>query len=390
MAQKQHSSAAEHDSSPLPSPVSADLESPEAIAAVDSILAGVGLSHGTRASRAGSWAEGERKPIGRKKADAERASTAPKQKPLVLRSPLLQQDGLLHGFSTRQGGFSRVFRPGLPDGYGDLNLGYTKQDDPELVRRNRQVFLNALGAEGMRGFGLLQQRHTPILRVLDRLDDGASDFLEPAIMRGDALMTDVPELLLTVQAADCTPVLLFDPVRRAIAAIHAGWRGTLARIVERTVGSMRLRYGTYPEDVLATLGPSVGPESYAVGVEVRHEFESQFAYAPDLFREVYASDPIRDKYPLLFLTARAPGHSPIGPQLHLDLWEANRRQLLDAGVLSQHIHVLCEDTAADTGRFFSYRAEQGFTGRMMAAIGLTYQPAKGEPSKRRSRSAGSR
>ena len=67
---------------------------------------------------------------------------------------------------------------------------------------------------------------------------------------------------------------------------------------------------------------------------------------------------VRDKYPLLFLTARAPGHSPIGPQLHLNLWEANRRQLLDAGVLADHIHVLGEDTAADTGRFFSYRAEQ--------------------------------
>ena len=373
-----------------PSTGDLDLESPNAIATVDGILAGVGLKHGTRASRGESWADGARKPVGRKKADAERATTPPKQKPLVLRSPLLQCDGLLHGFSTRQGGFSRVFRPGLPAGYGDLNLGYTKQDDPELVRRNRSAFLQALGAEPMQRFGLLQQKHTAVVRTLTRLEEAAADFLEPAAMRGDALMTDVPNILLTVQAADCTPVLLFDPVRRAVAAIHAGWRGTRSRIVERTVGSMRLQYGTDPENLFAAIGPSVGPDSYAVGDEVRHEFESQFAYAPELFHEVYESDPIRDRYPLLFLTARAPGHSPIGPQLHLDLWEANRRQLLDAGVLDQQIHVLAEDTAADTGRFFSYRAEQGFTGRMMAAIGLTGQPANGDSSKRRSRSAGSR
>lgn len=346
------------------------LESPEAIAAVDDILAGVGLSHGTRASRRDSWAGGERRLVGRKQKEAERAGARPKQKPLVLRSSLLQNEAVLHGFSTRQGGVSRVYRPGLPAGYGDLNLGFTKQDDAEHVRQNRTAFLRALGAKSMQAFGLLQQRHTPVLRTLNRIDESTSSFLEPAQMRGDALMTDVRGLLLTVQAADCTPVLLFDPVRRAVAAIHAGWRGTLARIVERTVGSMQVRYGTRPADVLAAIGPSVGPESYTVGEEVRHEFDSQFAYAPELFHEVYESDPIRDKYPLLFLTARAPGHSPIGPQLHLDLWEANRRQLLDAGLLAENIQVLGEDTAADTGRFFSYRAEQGFTGRMMAAIGL--------------------
>lgn len=367
------------------------LESPAAIAVVDDILAGVGLTHGTRASRRGSWAGGERKPVGRKKAEAERAAAKPKQKPLVLQSPLLQeQEGLLHGFSTRQGGFSRVFRPGLPDGYGDLNLGYTKQDDPELVQRNRGVFLKALGASTMQHFGLLQQKHTPVIRILSQPEQAQDDFLQAAALRGDALMTDVPGVLLTVQAADCTPVLLFDPVQRAIAAIHAGWRGTLARMAERAVGTMRLRYGTDPADVIAVIGPSVGPESYAVGEEVRHEFESQFAYAPELFHEVYESDPIRDKYPLLFLTARAPGHSPIGPQLHLDLWKANQRQLKDAGLVDECIHTLGEDTAADTGRFFSYRAEQGFTGRMMAAIGLTDHPAKGEVSKRRSKSAGSR
>ena len=348
-----------------------DLESPEAIAVVDDILAGVGLTHGTRSTRRNTWNEGERRPVGRKKADAEKAAAEPKQKPLVLRAPQLkEQDRLLHGFSTRQGGYSRVFRPGLPEGFGDLNLGFTKQDDPELVRQNRTAFLKALGPKEPTHFALLRQKHTPTLRTIDAVSQATQDFMQPALSQGDALMTDLPGVLLTVQTADCVPVLLFDPVRRAVAAIHAGWRGTLGRIVERTVGSMRLRYGSHPSDVIAAIGPSVGPESYSVGEEVKHDFESQFAYAPELFHEVYESDPIRDKYPLLFLTARAPGHSPIGPQLHLNLWEANRRQLLDAGVSAERIHVAEEDTAADTGRFFSYRAEQGFTGRMMAAIGL--------------------
>lgn len=368
MARKQQTSSS--DPSSGSSGNNLDLESPEAIAVVDNILASVGLTHGTRASRRDTWADGARKPVGKKKQAAERAATKPKQQAVVLRSSLLEMDGVVHGFSTRPGGHSRVFRPGLPPGQGDLNLGFTKQDEPELVRENRRIFLKALGANRFQRFGLLQQRHTPVVCTLNSTDEAAPDFLQPAAMRGDALVTAVPGVLLTVQAADCTPVLLLDPVQRVVAAIHAGWRGTLARIVERTVGTMRLQYGSHPQDLYAAIGPSIGPASYSVGEEVRHDFESQFAYAPELFHEEFESDPIRDKYPLLFLTARAPGHSPISPQLHIDLWEANRRQMLDAGLHPDRIQVLGEDTAADTGRFFSHRAEEGFTGRMMAAIGL--------------------
>lgn len=127
---------------------------------------------------------------------------------------------------------------------------------------------------------------------------------------------------------------------------------------------------------MAVVGPSIGPCCYAVGEEVRHEFESQFAYARELFSEVHDSNPVRKKYPMLFLTARAPGHSNIGPQIHLDLWEANRRQLLDAGVPARRITVIGECTAC-TGlgtaagrKYFSHRAESGFTGRMMAVVGV--------------------
>lgn len=100
------------------------------------------------------------------------------------------------------------------------------------------------------------------------------------------------------------------------------------------------------------------------------EFASQFHYADSLFEEVFDLDPVKEKYPMLFLTARAPGHSNLGPSLHLDLVEANRRQLMDAGIAREKIFALNLCTACDTRRFFSYRGEQGFTGRMVSAIGI--------------------
>ena len=202
-----------------------------------------------------------------------------------------------------------------------------------------------------------------------------------AVLRGDALMTRQRGLLLGIQTADCVPVLIADTKTRAVAAFHAGWRGTLARIVERGVGTMRLEFGSQPQNLIAAIGPAIGACCYSVGEEVRHEFESQFAYAPELFSEVYDSDPVRDKYPMLFLTARAPGHSNIGPQIHLDLHEANRRQLLDAGLRAKAITVVGECTACARLRdgrrkYFSHRAEYGFTGRMLSAIGVVGSTGK--------------
>lgn len=351
---------------------SKDLESPAAIAAVDDILGNIGLTHGTRSTRKNTWHQGARRPTGNKKSAGEKAATVPKEKPAPLHAPALQAaKNLVHGFSTRAGGVSRCYRPWLPAGLGDLNLGFTAHDDPANVQANRARLLKALKATRFQRFALLSQRHTPIIRILHSLDDATADFAQPGQMRGDAVITNVPGILLTIQTADCIPVLLFDPKQRAIAAFHAGWRGTLARIVERGIGTMQREYGSRPRDILAAIGPGIGPASYSVGEDLQHDFRSQFAYADDLFTDVYDSDPIREKYPLLFLTARAPGHSPIGPQLHLDLPAANRRQLLAAGLKPAHITTLAEDTAADTGRYFSHRAEAGFTGRMMSVIGLT-------------------
>lgn len=278
---------------------------------------------------------------------------------------------LLHGFSTRTGGVSHAYAPAQRA--GELNLGFTASDTPDNVFENRRRFLEALGAGPRTELITLKQVHSSVVRRVGRGDSAKT-------LRGDGMMTDEPGVLLAIQTADCIPVLLADTKKRAVAAFHAGWRGTLKRIVEGGVGRMRAEFGSRPEDLVAAIGPGIALCCYAVGEEVRGEFASQFAYAPELFRELSESDPIREKYPLLFLTARAPGHSNLGPQLHLDLMEANRRQLLDAGLRAEAITVIGDCTRCQCNRYFSYRAEQGFTGRLLSVAGV-------RSGTRRSRSA---
>ena len=244
---------------------------------------------------------------------------------------------------------------------GELNLGASKSDTAANVARNRRLFLTELDTARMK-LATLRQIHSGVVREVSAAQK------EP--LRGDGMHTEKAGLLLGIQTADCVPILLIDPDNRTVAAFHAGWRGTVKRIVERGVGTMRARYGSRPEKLLAALGPCIGACCYSVGEEVVSEFHSQFRYAGDLFREVYDLDPVKQKYPMLFLTARAPGHSNLGPQTHLDLVEANRRQLLDAGLKKRNIWSSGECTACHPEKYFSHRGEHGFTGRMMAVVGI--------------------
>jgi YfiH family protein len=177
-------------------------------------------------------------------------------------------------------------------------------------------------------------------------------------------------LLLAIQTADCLPIILVDVKRRAIGVFHAGWRGTVKRIVEKGVGEMHRWFGSSPRDIRAAIGPGIHNCCYEIGDEVPAKFESQFAYAAALFREIKESDEIRERYPLLFLTARAPGHSELPRKIFLDLVEANRRQLLAAGVPARNITALPHCTSCQTDLLFSYRAENGNTGRLMGVAGI--------------------
>ena len=133
---------------------------------------------------------------------------------------------------------------------------------------------------------------------------------------------------------------------------------------------MRRRFATRPGDLKAAIGPGIQGCCYQVGQEVRDQFESQFAYAAKLFREVEESDPVREKYPMLFLTARPPGHGELPKKIFLDLVEANRQQLLAAGVPAKGIEASPLCTNCRTDLLFSHRAERGKTGRMMAVVGI--------------------
>ncbi len=267
---------------------------------------------------------------------------------------------LLHGFSTRTGGFSKAY--GAPS----LNLGYTKKDRRETVERNRALFLQSLGAvsneKGCSPVVTLRQVHSDLIHTVAAVPDS------PPV--GDGIITNTPDLVLAVQTADCLPVILIDPKRKAVGVFHAGWRGTLRRIVEKGVGEMRRNFGSDPKHLQAAIGPGIRECCFEVGPEVRVQFEAQFVYADKLFREIKELDPVREKYPMLFLTARAPGHSELPIQLFLDLAEANRLQLLDAGLVAKNIHVSPLCTACRTDLLFSYRKEKGVTGRMLAAVGI--------------------
>ncbi len=280
---------------------------------------------------------------------------------------------LRHGFSRRCGGVTSVY------GGDALNLGWTKEDTPDAVAENRRRFVAAVGhpVSDSTGFMLvgLRQTHSDIIRTIGRGDGAREGKLSTAegkaLLEGDGLITDVPGLLLGVGTADCVPVLVVDVGKRVVAAFHAGWRGTAARIVEQGVARMQGEYGSRAEDLIAAVGPSIGLCCYSVGGEVQAEFRSNFKYADELFRKI-------DEEPAI-----DPADQSIGPareksalsRLHLDLWEANRRQLLDAGIQEGHITVVSECTScfrdvAGRRSYFSHRAEHGVAGRMLNVVGI--------------------
>lgn len=286
-------------------------------------------------------------------------------KPTALTAPNLQKTSwLVHGFSTRPGGASTTY------GNRSLNLGFTKlgssnNDKRANVESNRRQFLRTIGAAAKTAVWpliTLRQVHSDVIHVVNST--------KPGSLTGDGMITRLPGVALGILTADCLPVLLVDKKTRAVGAFHAGWRGTFQRIVEKGVGAMRREFGSRPQDILAAIGPGIQKCCYEVADEFLGKFEAQFNYAGELFHEVKDSDPVREKYPMLFMNQRAPGHGDQCIKLHLDLREANIRQLLAAGVPKKQITAMTDCTSCDTARFFSHRAEKGRTGRMMAVIGI--------------------
>jgi YfiH family protein len=255
----------------------------------------------------------------------------------LLRSEVFENQSLGHAFTTRVGGVSR-------GPYGSLNLTRSRGDDAGSVAENRERVRGALGFEHLVFASQVHGRG--VIRV-----DGPPKGELP-VGESDALITDKPGLGLVCQTADCTPILVLDPVHRAVAAIHSGWRGTVKNIISSTLEAMRLAYGSHPGDLRVAIGPSISPDNYRVGAEVVSEFAASF-------RDLDGIVSRRDD--------EGGGHLDVGAACH--------RQLLDAGVPVAQIDrsLLC--TYAESERLFSARrshhaGETGVFGGQGGIIGL--------------------
>ncbi len=247
----------------------------------------------------------------------------------------LEREGFANAFSTRGGGVS-------PFPENSLNLAGFDQDSAENIRENRRRFLSLVG--GVWTLAACWQVHGSDVRVVRNISDAHVES-----ERCDALTTREPGVLLGVKTADCVPVLLGDAGTGACAAVHAGWRGTLAEIVKRALAAMREEFGTDARDVRAAIGPAALSCCYEVGPDVVEAFRSKFSNADSLFT------PTRE------------GHALV------DLHRANREQLVESGVAAERIQALPLCTICRPELFFSYRRDRklyGRTGRLLSVVGL--------------------
>lgn len=240
--------------------------------------------------------------------------------------------GLKHGIFTRQGGVSKT-------PYDSLNLGGTVGDAPDAVRRNHEIIHEALGVDEARSVTTWLVHGVDVVYV----DGPRAD--RHWFAQADAMITDRAGTSLVMRFADCTPLYFFDPVQGVIGMAHAGWRGTVNGMGSRTVQAMMKRFGSRPVDIVAGIGPAVGPQRYQVGEEVVSAALAYFgADAPVIRRD------------------------PSDGTAYLDLWTANQIDLLRAGVEQIEVAELC--TATNTREFYSHRAENGVTGRFGAILSL--------------------
>ena len=240
-------------------------------------------------------------------------------------------------------GFSTTRYGGCGEGaYATFNCTHYCGDHPEHVKTNLES-LAALLPERPCVMVIPRQTHTTNVRVI-------TDVPTPEeLQEVDAVVTHLKDFCLCVSTADCVPVLLYDKEKQVIAAVHAGWRGTVGRIVEKTIEVMRLQYGTEGKDIVACIGPSISLESFEVGDEVYAAFEEA---GFDMAR-------IARRY----------------EKWHLDLWEANRMQLLAYGVLPEHIEVAGVCTYQSHEDFFSARRLGIKSGRILSGIMLCHSSA---------------
>lgn len=246
----------------------------------------------------------------------------------------LEEAGFVNGFSTRLGGVS-------PFPANDLNLAGFDEDTSENIDENRRRFLNVFS--GDLTLATVWQVHGDEVKLVRTPEDAAN-----SDEKFDALISKLPDILVGVKTADCVPLLLGDPINKAFAAIHAGWRGTVQSIAAKTIEKMIAAFETNPADLVCAIGPAATCRSYEIGQDVIDQFHANFSTGGKYF------------------TATRDGHAMI------DLHMANKDQLLEAGVSETNIFTAPFCTMERTDLFFSYRVEKkvnGKTGRLLSVIG---------------------
>ena len=238
-----------------------------------------------------------------------------------------------HAVFTRQGGAS-------PAPWSSLNVGGTVGDDPARVIENRHRSFRCMGRPIDSLFDVWQVHGRDVVCA------EAPRSLQTPYQQADVILTDRPEVTLFMRFADCVPILLYDPLRRVVGLAHSGWQGTVKGAASQAVKVMQERYGTSPDDILAGIGPSIGPHHYDIGQEVIEGVQAAFG---------------ADASGLL-------GSWNGGSELQFDLWSANRLDLENAGVRQIEVSGLC--TACHLADWYSHRAEKGRTGRFGALVAL--------------------
>ncbi len=241
--------------------------------------------------------------------------------------PLLENTGIVnHGFSTRLGGVST-------GQWASMNISTTRGDDPAHIEENRRRIARAIGVS-VEDFTYTHQTHTTNVAAVKEEDRGRR------FMETDGMVTDVPGICLVTFYADCVPLFFVDPVKRVIGLSHSGWRGTAGKMGKVTVEKLRGTYGCKPDDILAAIGPSICQECYEVSGDVASRFDNDLSYRNE-----------NGKY-------------------QLDLWEANRRVLLEAGIRKEHIAVTNLCTHCNPELLFSHRTAGDRRGNLSAFLAL--------------------
>lgn len=248
--------------------------------------------------------------------------------------------GIVHGFSTRLGGVSSGI-------YSSMNLSFTRGDEEEAVRENYRRLAAAMGF-APEDIVTSDQTHTTNVRVVTEEDRGNGITRPRPYTDVDGMITNVPGLVLATFYADCVPLYFVDPVHRAVGLSHSGWRGTVGKIGEVTIRKMEAEFGSCPEDIYAAVGPSICQDCYEVSEDVIDQFRAAFD---------------KKHWNSLFYA------KPDG-KYQLNLWEANRRILIDSGIREEHISMPNLCTCCNPEFLFSHRASKGKRGNLGAFLGL--------------------